>query len=88
MEASAPLVQSQNPWRDAVNTAMNAAVKAQTAQTAVEWGEVAQEWDKSVQLLKLVPTTDPKYDKAQQKITEYTQNLDIARSRELNATTP
>jgi hypothetical protein len=74
-----------NPWRDAINAAMEAAVLAQTAQTAEEWGAVAETWDQSVQLLLLVPETDPNYLTAQGKIVEYTNNLDIARARELKA---
>ncbi|MGA1410954.1 MAG: hypothetical protein ACO37W_14610 [Prochlorotrichaceae cyanobacterium] len=74
-----------NPWRDAINAAMEAAVLAQTAQTAEDWGAVAETWDQSVQLLLLVPETDPNYLTAQDKIVEYTNNLDIARARELKA---
>jgi hypothetical protein len=80
-----PMPASANPWRDAVNVAMEAAQLAQTAQTAQEWGNVAETWDRSIQLLLMVPAEDPNYALAQEKVVEYTNNLDIARAQELKA---
>lgn len=80
-----PIPKSTNPWRDAINAAMKAAQLAQTAQTAQEWGTVAETWDQSIQLLLMVPTEDPNYLLAQDKVVEYTNNLDIARAQELKA---
>ena len=84
-EAPVPDAPPANPWRDAINAATEAAVKAQSAQTAEEWGVVEQTWDKSVQLLLAVPETDPNFILAQTKIVEYTANLDIARNRKEKA---
>lgn len=79
------VIESATPWRDAINAAMEAAQLAQTAQTAEEWGTVAETWDQSIQLLLLVPEGDPNYALAQDKVVEYTTNLDIARANELKA---
>jgi hypothetical protein len=79
------VVESTTPWRDAINAAMEAAQLAQTAQTAQEWGTVAETWDRSIQLLLMVPAEDPNYALAQEKLVEYTNNLDIARAQELKA---
>ena len=84
-EAPVPDAPPANPWRDAINAATEAAVKAQSAQTAEEWGVVEQTWDKSIQLLLAVPETDPNFILAQTKIVEYTANLDIARNRKEKA---
>ena len=84
-EVPVPDAPPANPWRDAINAATEAAVKAQSAQTAEEWGVVEQTWDKSVQLLLAVPETDPNFILAQTKIVEYTANLDIARNRKEKA---
>jgi hypothetical protein len=81
-DAPVPDAPAANPWRDAINAAMEAAEKAQVAQTAEDWGVVAETWDKSIQLLLAVPETDPNYGLAQTKVVEYTANLDIARNRE------
>jgi cytoskeletal protein RodZ len=74
-------VTSQNPWRDGINWAMKAATQAQTAKTKIEWNLVADDWGKSVTLLKQVPQSDPNYAKAQQKITEYQNNQAIAKKK-------
>ena len=84
-EVPVPDAPPANPWRDAINAATEAAVKAQSAQTAEEWGVVEQTWDKSVQLLLAVPETDPNFILAQTKIVEYTANLDMARNRKEKA---
>ncbi len=74
-------VASQNAWRDGINWAMRAATQAQTAKTKTEWNLVADDWGKSISLLKQVPQSDPNYQKAQQKITEYQNNQAIAKKR-------
>ncbi|MGL6283364.1 MAG: hypothetical protein ACRC2J_13260 [Microcoleaceae cyanobacterium] len=79
--ASATPATSQNAWRDGINWAMRAATQAQTAKTKTEWNLVADDWGKSVGLLKQVPKSDPNYAKAQQKITEYQNNQAIAKKK-------
>jgi hypothetical protein len=36
-------------------------------------------WNKSIALLKTVPTNDPQYAKAQEKLIEYQTILDVAK---------
>ena len=75
-------VPSANPWRDAVNRAMAAAEAAQTAQTSDDWSAVATTWDEAIALLLSIPEADPNYARAQEKVVEYTRNLDYARANE------
>jgi len=84
-EVPVPDAPPANPWRDAINAAMDAAVKAQSAQTAEEWQVVEETWDQSIQLLLAVPETDPNFVLAQTKIVEYSANLEIARNRKEKA---
>ncbi|ASC70288.1 uncharacterized protein XM38_012250 [Halomicronema hongdechloris C2206] len=63
---------------EAVNTAMAAAEAAQTAQTADEWGNVAELWTKAIELMKAVPESSENYQTAQQKVEEYQRNVDYA----------
>lgn len=79
--AAATPAASQNAWRDGINAAMRAATQAQTAKTKTEWNLVADDWGKSISLLKQVPQSDPNYQKAQQKITEYQNNQAIAKKK-------
>jgi len=69
---------SDNPFRDAVNAATNAANLAQTAKTPEEWQAVAKEWKTAIDLMKAVPEGDANREVAQQKATEYQKNLDYA----------
>lgn len=67
-----------NPWRDAVNKAMNAAMLTQSAKSPEEWEKVAKEWQAAIDLMKKVPQSSPNYEQAQQKIVEYQRNLEYA----------
>ncbi len=70
-----------DPWREAVNQAQSAAILAQTAQSQTEWIAVANQWQKAVDLMNVVPTTSPNHQKAQQKAAEYKSNLVVANRR-------
>ncbi|XZN93439.1 MAG: hypothetical protein ACM65M_11700 [Microcoleus sp.] len=74
-----------DPWREAVNQAQSAAILAQTAQSQTEWIAVANQWQKAVDLMNVVPTTSPNHQKAQQKATEYKSNLEVANRRATSA---
>lgn len=67
-----------DPFRDAVNAATQAATLAQTAATPEEWSRVAEYWGSAVDNMKAVPTDHPKYDVAQDKVPEYQRYLDYA----------
>jgi len=72
-------------WANAVRSAISAANKAGTAQTRAEWNEVANEWQKAVDLMKEVPEDNPNYQTAQQKVEQYQNNLNVAKQRAARA---
>ncbi|MBC6473686.1 MAG: hypothetical protein GDA48_13435 [Hormoscilla sp. GM102CHS1] len=65
-------------WRLAINKATSAAELTQTAQTKADWETVASQWTEAIELLKIVPSDHPEYDRAQQKIVEYQKNMEYA----------
>jgi len=70
----------RDPFREAVNAAMAAAVAAQTADSPQAWAEVARGWQQAIADMKAVAPTHPRYETAQQKATEYGKNFDYART--------
>ena len=67
-----------DPFRDAINLATNASQQTQTAASKEEWGAIASTWQDSIALLGAVPSSDPNYITAQEKIATYNQNLAYA----------
>lgn len=82
-ESSKPA--NADPWYNAVSSAQSAAQKAQTAKTNADWNAVVSDWQKAVELMKEVPESNPNYQKAQTKIPEYQNYLDIAKQRSAQA---
>lgn len=76
--ASATYVAQNDPFRDAVNLATDAANLTQAASTKEDWAEVAYIWSDSIALLGAVPPSDANYTTAQTKIKTYGQNLSYA----------
>jgi uncharacterized protein YkwD len=74
-----------DPFREAVNAAMAAAVAAQTAQTPQQWAIVAGSWQRAVTNMKAVAPDHPRHAIAQQKAAEYAKNFDYARNNAGNA---
>jgi outer membrane protein OmpA-like peptidoglycan-associated protein len=70
----------EDPFRDAVNSAQNAAVLVQNAKTAADWNKAANKWLEAIELMKEVPESSPNYQIAQQRIGEYQKNLNYAES--------
>ena len=71
-----------DPFRRAVETALEAAELNKTAQTGAEWRRVAEQWQKAIELMKAVPKSHEKYDVAQQRALEaYPQNMAYAQGR-------
>ncbi|NET45762.1 hypothetical protein [Okeania sp. SIO2B3] len=67
-----------DPFKLAVNRAINAAEMAQYAQTKIEWEAVASQWQDATEFMKIVPASHPKYKQARKKIKEYQSNADYA----------
>lgn len=82
-----PTAQSE-PFRDAVNKAMEAAKLAQTAKTSEEWSEVANSWQQSINLMKAVQSSSPNHKTAQQKAVQYRTNLEYAQRNARTASSP
>jgi ribosomal protein S27E len=80
---SQPL-QPDEAFRQAINTAGNAALLTQSAQTGQDWQQIAAEWERAIALLRAVPPAHPNYSTAQQKVGEYQRNLDYARQQARN----
>ncbi|MEB3278093.1 MAG: hypothetical protein VKK42_04135 [Lyngbya sp.] len=74
-----------DPWAEAVRSAINAANLAQTAQSRTEWENVAGQWRQASELMGQVPESSPNYQTAQQKVTEYQANREIALQRAASA---
>jgi ribosomal protein S27E len=74
-------LQPDEAFRQAINTAGNAALLAQSAQTGQEWQQIATEWERAIALLRAVPPAHPNYSIAQQKVREYQRNLDYAKQQ-------
>ncbi|HEY9762992.1 MAG TPA: hypothetical protein V6D07_10735 [Trichocoleus sp.] len=69
---------SADPFRDAVNLAGEASQLVQTAQTSEDWKQVADTWQRAIDLMQQVPQSSPNYAIAQQKAVEYLPNLQYA----------
>jgi ribosomal protein S27E len=80
---SQPL-QPDEAFRQAINTAGNAALLTQSAQTEQDWQKIVAEWERAIALLRAVPPAHPNYSTAQQKVGEYQRNLDYARQQARN----
>ena len=63
---------------EAVRTAIMASEATQTAETAQQWGEVADLWQQAIESMKAVPETDANYQTAQTKAGKYEANLSYA----------
>jgi hypothetical protein len=75
-----PVSSSTDPWRNAVNQAMQASTLAQSAQTPEDWQAVVTYWEEAIKLMELVSPDSPNYLTAQDKVQEYTPNLEYARN--------
>ncbi|WP_413173915.1 hypothetical protein [Anabaena azotica] len=72
-------VTSTDNFQQAVNLAKNAAQLTRIAKTKAEWHQVGIEWQKTIEILKTVPTSSSNYAAAQQKILDYQKYLNYAK---------
>ncbi|TAE56713.1 MAG: hypothetical protein EAZ76_14450 [Nostocales cyanobacterium] len=68
----------QDNFEEAVKLAKNAAQITRTAKTKSEWYQVGKEWQKTIEMLKNVPPSHPKYAAAQEKIIDYQKYINYA----------
>ncbi|HIK43444.1 MAG TPA: hypothetical protein IGR64_01010 [Leptolyngbyaceae cyanobacterium M65_K2018_010] len=71
---------ADDPFRLGANQAMTAAELTQTAQFKEEWVEVVLLWQQAISQMKAVPKTSAHFPLAQQKVEEYSRNLQYAQS--------
>lgn len=69
-----------DPFQQAVYKATTAANLTQMAESPREWKAIAQQWQDAIDLMKTVPTSNPNYSVAQQKVLEYQQKLQYAQA--------
>lgn len=69
-----------DPFREAVNAAMDAALAIQSASSSQEYQKVSQQWLAAIQLMEGVDSGSQYYDTAQRKIAEYAKNLSYSQS--------
>jgi len=83
--SSTPIAVSPTPQTDtfqnAVETAREATVIAQSAKVRADWNLVASKWQKAIELLETVPESSSNYALAQTKIREYQHNLADAKQQ-------
>lgn len=79
-----------DPFAQAVSLAQSAAEDGQTASTTAEWLDLAARWQRASDLMAAVPTDDPRYDTAQQRVEAYRENsaLALAASRTVESEAP
>lgn len=67
-----------DPFQAAVNQAIIAAELTQSAQSPLEWQQVANHWQSALELMIAVPPSHSQYAVAQDRMSQYQKNLDYA----------
>lgn len=80
LQRATPAAPDPQTWRQGLDYAMAAAELTQAATFREEWVEVVLLWQQAIAQMKAIASTDPNYDTAQQKISEYSRNLQYAQS--------
>ncbi len=75
---------ASDPFRVAVNNAMQAANLTQSARSQAEWDTVASYWQQAIALMKAVANDSTNYGVAITKVEEYRQYLQYARRQAAN----
>jgi hypothetical protein len=73
------------PFPQAVREATQAAQLTQTAQSQAQWSQVVAHWQRALECMKQIPTTDPNYDIAQNRLVTYQQNVTYAQQQAAKA---
>jgi micrococcal nuclease len=78
IESSDQTAQGQQHYNQALDQGMAAAVATQTAQSAIDWQQVKDQWEGAIASLTAIPNTSALFATAQQKRQEYEANLAYA----------
>lgn len=76
-----------DPFAKALDRARSAATLAQSAQSAQQWDLVILQWLQAIANMQAVGLDNPRRAYAQKKVTEYSQNLAVARQKAASLTT-
>lgn len=79
-KSSTPASQT-NYFSEGITRAQSAVSIGQSAQSKDDWNLAANRWKQAVLYMQQVPSADPNYATAQQKIQEYQQHLSLAERR-------
>jgi hypothetical protein len=71
-------INKSDAFVEAVRLAEQTSQSSQTAQSSAEWLGLAAQWQKASDLMGQVPATDNRYRTAQDRVTTYQQNREIA----------
>ena len=74
---------SDTPYEDAINQALAAVAKSETAANHRDWEEAATAWYQAIYLMQLVPKSNKNYENAQTKANEYQRNLAYAQGQQI-----
>lgn len=80
-QESESTISNTDPFREAVNHAMQAAELTQIATRADDWETVANQWLEAIRLMNMTPSNSPRYSIATVKVEEYAKNLAYAQRR-------
>ena len=69
------------PFAQAVELATEASTKGKSAQTSAQWLEIAAKWQLASDLMAKIPSTDPRYNTAQDRVIFYRRNSEIAQKQ-------
>jgi hypothetical protein len=72
--ATSPTTGAADPFAEAVRLAERTVIAGQAAQTSAEWLEVASRWQRASDLMSQIPSEDPRYPTAQDRVQLYQQN--------------
>jgi hypothetical protein len=76
--------QTLDPFAEAVSVAEQAAQGGTTAETRAEWLALAAQWEQASDLMNQVPSSDPRYVTAQDRVRNYRQNSQSAQAQANN----
>jgi predicted aspartyl protease len=76
-----------NVYQQAIDRASGAFRLSQSAQSQDDWQLVADRWQQAIDLMARVPTDNPQYAQARQKVSEYRNNLAYAQIQSNRPTT-
>ncbi len=78
---SQPKINPQEAYQQALDAAESATLIAQSAQSADDWQLAIARWQEAIDLLKVIPSSNPNYASAQSKIGEYQSRLNTAKQQ-------